>query len=305
MPWFLLAVFGHLTNAAAFVIDKALLSTAFKRSATYAALIGALSAILVVGIPWMPAWPSVETWPAVILFGALFPLALWAFFEALREAEASRVVPIVGSLIPPFTLTGTVVLLGERVSSRQVLGILFLLLATGLLTRGGRGGRVAGRAILTAVVSAVMFAAASVAGKMAFTQAPFWTVFISSRLCAALTGFVIAFADVGASSELRQVFFGKAGSAHRKPGMLAVVGQVSGAIGFFCVNAALAEGSAAIVNALQAVQYAAIVLVAWFGGTRLRAILKEEKTARVMALKGAAIILVGIGLALVSVGGTP
>jgi carbamoyl-phosphate synthase large subunit len=42
-----------------------------------------------------------------------------------------------------------------------------------------------------------------------------------------------------------------------------------------------------------------------YSGTQAVKALKEEKTARVMALKGAAIILVGIGLALVSVGGTP
>ena len=43
MSWFLLAIIGHLSNAIAFVVDKTLLNSTFKRSATYAALIGGFS----------------------------------------------------------------------------------------------------------------------------------------------------------------------------------------------------------------------------------------------------------------------
>ncbi len=76
-------------------------------------------------------------------------------------------------------------------------------------------------------------------------------------------------------------------------------GQASGAVGFVGVQYAISLGSATVVNALQAVQYAAIVLVAWLGGKKLAALLKEDLTRRTLLIKGVAIGLVGIGLVLV------
>ena len=104
MSWFILAIIGHISNGVAFVIDKALLNTALKRSATYAAMVGGLSLATLVAIPWIKEWPTGNLIPIVALFGVVFVLALWAFFEALKRSEATRVVPIVGSLIPILTL---------------------------------------------------------------------------------------------------------------------------------------------------------------------------------------------------------
>ncbi len=137
MTWLLAAIGGHLMNAAAFIIDKSLLTSAFKRSGTYAFVIGMISSSILIFLPTVSWNLSPEGWFAVAIFGSVFILALWAFFEALSHAEASRIVPIVGSLVPVFTLVNSAIFVNERLPIRVLIGLAFLLVATVLLTRGG------------------------------------------------------------------------------------------------------------------------------------------------------------------------
>ncbi len=300
MSWIFLAIIGHLANAAAFIIDKTLLSSTWKSSATYAALIGGLSAVVLVASPWVQAWPQGRALVSSMLFGALFVLAIWSFFEALRRAEASRVVPIVGSLIPIFTLVGTTLILHERITTWQGFGFVCLLLATFLLAKGKSRTRLDDNTIFIAIGSAILFALSSIAGKDAFTQGSFLGVLLLSRGVAAIVGIIIACSVSAARKELvSMVTKKKSGSTQSGSLGLTIVGQTSGSLGFLLVNAAIAQGSAAIVNALQAVQYATIVLVAWIGGKHLQKILKEDVSRSVLIQKGIAILLVAVGLSFI------
>ncbi|MBP6944987.1 EamA family transporter [Patescibacteria group bacterium] len=300
MSWILLAILGHLSNAITFIIDKTLLTSTWKTSATYASLIATLSVVIVVASPWVTTWPTGDALISSIIFGAAFVGSVWAFFEALRHAEASRVVPIVGSLNPLFTLIGAILFLGDTLSPRMGIGFALLLVSTILLARGSSKSRVDSKTIGLAVLAAVLFALSSIAGKDAFAQASFLGVLITSRIAAAIIGILIGLGIKNARQELLSIVKPKAANAPSAPLALALTGQVAGALGFILVNIALAQGSAAIVNALQAVQYAAIVLVAWLGGKRLQLLLKEDVSKKILLQKGFAILLVGIGLWLIA-----
>jgi drug/metabolite transporter (DMT)-like permease len=303
IPWLLLAVSGHLANAVAFVIDKTLLTTTFRRGATYAALISTLSFIVIVAAPWVKVWPALSVWPWVVSFGLFQTLALWAFFEALRQGEASRVVPVVGSLIPLFTLIGTSVFLHERFTIPESFGFAVLIMATILLASGGGVRyRLPPAAIGLALLASLLFATSFVSGKIAYTNADFLGVFVSSRMFAALAGLVLGLLESGARRELGAFFKPGANKVSKATTVWTVTGQLMGAFGFVLLNIALASGSAPIVNALQAVQYAAIALIGWLGGRRLQKLLKEERTTRIFAMKMFAILLTAVGLWLVSYG---
>ncbi len=168
MNGLLIAVGGHLLNAVAFVIDKSLLSSAFKKSGTYAASVGLFSGVVLLLLPWIKVWPAPALWPVIALFGALFVLAMWAFFEALSHAEMSRVVPVVGSLIPVFTLFLAAILVHERLEAQVIFGLALLILATILLTNGGRKGhRIERKTLALCVLAAFLFAVTTVVGKYA------------------------------------------------------------------------------------------------------------------------------------------
>lgn len=300
--WLPIAVLGHLLNACAFIVDKTLLSTAFKRSGTYAAVIGILSSLVLLAAPWTSI-PRVDVWPAIAAFGALFVLAVWTFFEALRRDEATRVVPIIGSLIPVFTLLDTSIFLGERLQPNGYIGFGFLVLATAILANGGGKNRLSMYTIGICVLSAFLFAASSAFGKYGFQQSAFLDVFVWSRVSAVLVALGIAFFAPGVRHELAKLIFIKNSDEAVKESFAAGLmffGQACGASGFLLVQYAISQGSAAIVNALQAVQYAALVLVAWFGGKQLADLLHERRGLSVYLTKGSAIALVAIGLYLVT-----
>lgn len=303
MPWLIAALIGHLANGASFLIDKALLSTAFKRSATYAGLVGLLSVVVAAAIPWMGAWPQGTTLLVALVSGVAFVLALQTFFAALSRGEASRVVPIVGSLIPILTLAGTYTFLGERLTTRHLAGFAILILATAILSSSGGTGRPARATVLFAALSALLFAVASVTGKAAYDAVGFLSGFITTRLAAAATAVVIVtLADPAAGEEIWSMVRPRAGAARKRTRTaagLAIVGQSLGAVGFLFVQLGIAHGSAAIVNALQAVQYAFLVIVAFALRKRAPNLLKENFRPSAVGLKVFALALTVAGLALV------
>lgn len=307
MTWIFFAVGGHLMNAAAFIVDKSLLTAAFKRSGTYAFVIGFISSLILVFLPFVSWDLNLTTWLMIGIFGSVFIIALWAFFEALSRAEASRIVPIVGSLIPVFTLIDSAVFVDERLPARVLLGLVFLLIATVLLTRGGaKKWRLNASTIALCIISAFLFAASSVSGKYAFGQAPFLDVFVLSRFFSITLALMIPLISQTVRIEILSLIRPGERANGPKPIHLVLMaaGQTSGAVGFIGVQYAISLGSATVVNALQAVQYAAIVLVAWFGGKKLATLLKEDLTKRTLLMKGVAIVLVCIGLVLVGLPST-
>jgi drug/metabolite transporter (DMT)-like permease len=303
MTWLLFALLGHVANGAAFLIDKALLSTAFKRSATYAGLVGILSFVVVVAIPWVDRWPSGMNLLISIGSGVVFVLAMWAFFAALARAEASRVVPIVGSLLPILTLVGTSLFLDERLRMMQLVGFALLIMATAILSSSGGSARPSPNVILLSIASSVLFALASVTGKYAYDAAGFLPAFLMTRFAAGGTALIIVLLlDPIAGKELRSMIQ-PAAKTQRKTnmhaGLLAFVGQSLGAIGFLFIQLAISKGSASIVNALQAIQYALLVAVAFALRKRAPKLLGENLSRNVVIVKGLALLLTAAGLALV------
>lgn len=304
MSWLIYAIIGHLANGVAFAIDKMLLKSAFSRSATYAGLVGVLSSVVVLAVPFVDAWPQAGGWILSIVSGSTFIFALWAFFAAMSRAEASRVVPIVGSLIPVFTLAGSFAFLAERLSDKTFVGFGLLIVATVMLSGGKAAGRPSGQTVWLAVTAAILFAISSVTGKFVYDASGFFGAFVVSRLAAALTALgLLALIDVKAGQEawsiIRPAKEGRS-KGSKQPGkiaaILALVGQGLGAIGFVLVQYAMSKGSASLVNALQAVQYAFLVLLALALRKRALQLLGEHLDRKTLLLKGAALAVTALGM---------
>ena len=307
MSWFFLAIIGHLANGIAFIIDKILLKSSFTRSATYAGLVGILSAVVILAIPFVHFWPQNNMWFVAIISGVSFVFALWTFFAALSRSEASRIVPIVGSLIPILTLIGAFTFLGERLSDRTFLGFFFLIVATFLLSSSG-AGKPTKEAVWLAITSAFLFALSSVTAKSVYDTSGFFGGFVTTRIAAAATSFILLTAiDRKAGDEVLQMMHPpkskdkktKEKSAGSKAAVLALVGQTLGAVGFLCVQWATASGSASIVNAMQAVQYALLVVVGIIFAKRAPHLLDEKLTTHTLIIKGSALALTAIGMYLI------
>ncbi|MBP9864316.1 DMT family transporter [Patescibacteria group bacterium] len=306
MSWFIFAIIGHLANGVAFVIDKILLRSAFTRSATYAGIVGGLSAFVILASPFVTVWPDAVSWIIALLSGALFILALWAFFASLSRADTSRVVPIVGSLIPMITLAGSFLFLGERLSDTTFIGFALLIVATFMLSSGSGGDRPSSQTIWLAVTSAFLFAIASVTAKIVYETTGFLGGFVATRIGAAVMSVVVLCVfDRVAGGEVMSIVLPKKvkKTKHKQPGamagVLALVGQSLGAVGFLFVQWATSEGSASVVNAMQAIQYALLVIVALIFSHRAPGLLGEKFTTRSLIVKIIALWMTAAGMYLI------
>lgn len=300
--WALVAILGHISNGAAYIIDKTLLSTSFKRSATYAGTVGLLSIFVVVLMPFGVHIPSWSSWPWIILAGATFVTALWAFFSALSMGETSRIVPIIGSLIPVLTFLGTSQLLHERLSLSQLAGFGALIFSTAILAGGTSKKRIGQKAIWISILAAFLFAVSSVTIKISYINEDFINGFFYSRLIGVLTACIILLIDRKALSEVSRVFSIKRTKKHtlrNSASWLILVGQGLGSIGFVLVQYATDLGSVSVVNALQAVQYVFLVIMAFILAKRSPKLLGEDLTPASVTRKCLGILLAGIGLWLI------
>jgi hypothetical protein len=114
---------------------------------------------------------------------------------------------------------------------------------------------------------------------------------------------LILLSDPRALREVGRAFFGGKknadGPSGKLAGIMVLVGQTLGGLGFVGVQYATSQGSAAIVNALQAVQYAFLVLVAFLFRKKAKTLLGEDLTPGAVIRKLIAIAVAAAGLWLV------
>lgn len=294
MPLWLLIVLGaHAANALAFLVDKFLLSRDVPEPRAYAFAVGALSALGAVLLIFDPTLPRPSDIPLDVAAGATFVVALLLFFTALRRGEASRIVPFIGGTIPMYTFLLSYLFLGERLSPRELVAFVLLVIAAALISREapGEGSRNRG-AYLPASASAVCFAVSAVLMKAVFVAQPFLSGFAWTRIAAFLTAMLLL-----AHGPSRRAILAPRRRQARRTFWLFIGGQVVGAVGFLGVSYAIALASVTLVNALQGVQYAILFVLVLFLGRRFPQ-LRERLTRVVVFQKVAAIVLIAVGLGL-------
>jgi probable blue pigment (indigoidine) exporter len=105
-------------------------------------------ACFLVGAAWLvtgavvPGSVSAEGWAAAVASGILYyAAAYWFYLSALRHVDAS-VAAVSFYLIPVFGVAAAVLLIGERLSASQWLGVAIVLVSTYLVFRGTTGAAV-------------------------------------------------------------------------------------------------------------------------------------------------------------------
>lgn len=298
MPtWLLVVIAAHLLNAVAFVVDKFLLARAVPKPTAYAFFVGMLGAVAFVLLPFDWVVPTPGEAVLDVAAGATFVLALLAFFTALKRGEASRIVPYVGGTIPVWTLILAYAFLGERLAQRELLAFAVLVVGAALIARDPGHGASGGSkrfAYPYASVAAVCFAVSAVLMKAVFLQQSFLAGFAWSRV-----GSVLAALAILAHGPSRRAISAPQQRPHGKLAVLFTAGQVAGALGFLTIQYAISVASPTLVNALQGVQYAFLFLIAALLGRRFPQ-LRERLSSRIVSQKVLAIVVIGIGLAMLA-----
>ncbi|MEX1112528.1 MAG: EamA family transporter [Candidatus Andersenbacteria bacterium] len=303
MTWIVLALIAHVVNALVFIIDKGILNSDSPisqplRLTLYTGLLSG-AAVLLLPFQYAPPTSFVLLWSTVS--GACFLAALWWFFSALKAGEPSRVVPIIGSAVPVFTLLFAWVALGERLQGLELVAVLFLIIGGALLSirvSGTKGLSI--RIIIYILLGGAAFAAHFSASKYLYSGfEPFLAAFVYSRIAVAVLSVLVLL------PLLRAVSPNTSKKSRRKKkkiqwslGGAFLASKVLGTGAFLLQNYAINMGSVTVVNALQGTQYAFVLVLAAVISLKYPRILKEELRRVALIQKITGILIVSTGLIL-------
>lgn len=306
MSWILVAFIAYLLLAVANLFDKFLVDNVISSSKAYAFIACLMGSVVIFIAPWYLDWPGLYWLLINLLSGAIFAVALWLLYEALRRGDASQTLVFVGGITPIFSITFSILFFKEHFSTMEWTGICALLLGilivallpqrrhflSRVMNKLKLSQNIKTGSLVFALFSALAYATYFVLTKYAYSAQEFMSAFIWTRLGAAL--FVLIFL-VGRKNRT-QIF-----KAFQKPGQkkhkfLVVINQLLGSAGFILQNYAIFLGSVALVNAFQGVQYAVLLIISSVLAVLSPKLLKETFSWRIFVQKLVAVCTIGVGL---------
>jgi len=315
--WLILAISAYFINAGVYVADKFLLSKKIHSSIAYAFYVGIWSIFnlfLLFFAPWLPSWRELLL---DLSAGVLFLATLVFWYKALHQSEATRVVPIVGALVPIFSFILSYFFLGETLNNSHLLAFIVLIfggilisvkqtkvyLYQRLITRikniyGSFLGEIHAkyrpmrRLLINSVISALFFAVYYVLMKYIYASQPFIGSFVWSRLGSFIGVLLILLVAPWRQLVVKQ----QRGMKTPKNLFFFFLIRLLAAAAFIMLNWAISLGNVAMVNALQGIQYLFLFLIILLLSTKFPQILKERLGSGVMIQKIIGIMLISIGL---------
>jgi len=302
MNWLIITILAYFILAVVFLIDKYLLVNAIPNPKVYAFLIGIAGLLLLVLIPFVNFYiPSAQQIILSFFAGATFIFALYWFYKALQNFDASQIVPAVGALNPFFVLSFVYIssLGKEFPSNREILSII-LLVAGAVLITIEKGKTINGESMKLSLMAALFFSLSFVLTKYVYLEQPFLNGLIWTRLGGVLMALILFFLW----DDIKKDIFGQKDAFKRKSLGILILNQTAGAGAGLLQNWAIALAPllyVAFINALQGVQYVFLLIFSIVLSFKFPQILKEQITKEVIVQRIIAIFLIGGGLVLLSI----
>ncbi len=311
MSWIFVALLAYFLLAVANLADKFLVDNVLKSAKAYAFVVCSLGLAVFAAAPWLLEWPGFSLFIFNLINGALFAIALWLLYESLQRGEASRVLVLIGGSTPIFSLLLSSLILKEQFPLNQLLGIAIILSGVFLIAFLPKERNLmkrvfvwlkvknekSGLALKFALFSAFFYSLYFISTKIAYNYQSFASSFIWTRLGAFLFAllFLIKVYD---RQEIKKMFKGsKDDKSQTSRGRLFVfLNQIIGSSGFILQNYAIFLGSVVLVNALQGVQYAFILVFSAALSLLAPKILKENFSKRIIVQKSGAVLLIALGI---------
>lgn len=289
------AIIAYLAFAVNSIIDKFLLKRSVKEPGTYAFYIGLLSGLSLLLFPFGFTLPSLQVLGLALLSGALFVYAMVWLFSALQQEDVSRVLPAIGALVPIITFAASFIIVGERLTAREVWGILTLVAGT-LLISWPEEKKISSRQWLKfAGLSAVGFALSFTLAKVVYLEQSFISGLIWTRL-----GMTVAALSLLLFTAVRHDIVHSSKIASNGSRLIFFLGQTLAAIGAILQNYSVSLGSVTIVNALQGTQFAFLFILTWSVSRFYPHILDEDFSPATVRVKLISLIFISLGLLLIA-----
>jgi uncharacterized membrane protein len=286
MSWIFLATGAQLINAVVALIDKYLVTDekALPRPFVYAFysclltggwlviyFIGFIPGLSHVGVPQFSniQTPSIQVLGMSFLAAYTFFMALVSMYDALKQADASDVIPVIGAMSAMSTFGLSYLLLGTRLSPHFMWGIVLLAVGTLLVSQVRFNKTIA----LDTIHSGLFFALHYIAMKGLFEETNFDDGFFWSRICMVL--FTLSLLLV--PSYLEKIT-AQTKSTSAKTGVLVFTNKILAGIAAFMILKATDLGDVAVVQALDGLKFVFILIIGLFLGRLIPAAAGENES---------------------------
>lgn len=302
--WLIAAIFSYLILAVVFLVDKHLLTGKIQNPKVYAFYVGTLGILVLLFIPFTNF--SVPTLPQIsisFLAGAFWIIGLIWFYKALKLFETSRVVPAIGGLTPLFSLTLIYIFSKgkETLNGSDFLAFLFLILGTVLITY--ENSRISLKSLSISGAAAFLFSLSFVLTKYVYLSQDFLNGYIWIRI----GGFLAALCLLFLSKDIKKEIFRKkinyssfiSGFSLSKTAIVFTLNQGAGVVASILQNIAFFLAPliyVALINALQGVQYAFLLVLTLIISLKFPNIMREKISRKIISQKLLAVVFIGVGL---------
>lgn len=282
-------IFQYLIQAVVDLTDKFLISTRKIEPVNYTFYTVATGLILLI------AWPfSYAHIPNIFIIwnlasGILFSLAMYVFFRALAQGEASRVVPFVFALVPIFDVIISI-FTGKNLLTITEFSAIFLLVPGALLVSYEKG-KIWGKHVLLKACSAFLFSSYYALWQYSSQMGPVLNNLMWNRLGAAIILILLLIVP----SYRAKVFSFKNVQNKKSTSALFLFKQVLGGLNFIFLSFLIALGNISIINSLQGVRYVFVLILSFILSKTRNHLIAETHNKTIIMQKTFGIIFIFIG----------
>jgi len=292
MSYLPFALLAYLFNGIAVLIDKFLLTAKIKDPLIYIFYISLFSFAILLLLP-LTHIPSLFVFILASISTVIWTSGLYFMYKALRVGLVSRVIPIIGVLIPIFLMV--VAIFTKSINNSEIIAIIILVLGLVFLTIFEWGGHLEKDELLFEFTSAILFAISYIILRQVFLMDNFITVLVWSRLILMPLAFVLLLVP-----KSRKIILAKdegpSFSLKSKMGVLFMFGQAAGGSSELLITFSVSLATPALVNSLQGSQYLFLFIISLFLGKKFPEIFKEQHTHLKTTFKILGIICIAVGL---------
>ena len=290
MAWIYLVIFAQFLNALVVLIDKHIVtSKTFIKPITYTFFVSVLSVPVVILLPFgLISFPTFNILSISLSIGLSYVFSIFFLYKGLAKADASDVVPVMGTLAAITSFVFGALLLNEKLSEDFVIAFVLLVLGTSLMSYF----RFSRKVLFYSVASGVLFGLSSVFIKLIFFETYFLNGFFWSRMGNVFGALLL----ICWPSNLKTVMSGirQSNSGTR---WLVLGNKFLAGIAFLLIFLGIKLGDISLVNALNGAQFIFILLFAFMFSGKFPNYLyenvhhKETVLQKILALK---FIIIGL-----------
>lgn len=305
MTWIIVAISAYFLGAFAVLTDKFLLgSKRISSPQVYTFYVGVFGLGAFLFAPFGFVVPS--SWQLLIslISGAIYIGGIFALNVSINKAEASRVTPVVFSVVPIATYLISFVVSSEKLTLGQLGGVALLIFG-GLLISFDLPLKLNKRKFFlgfyTSCLAGFLLAVSYVMFKFVYAEQSFLNGFMWTRV----GGFIAALLLLVIPLWRRQIFksFAHAKNPSKKnvgTGGIFLVNKIMGGTSSILLNKAFQLGSVTLVNSMVSLQYVFVLLLVAIVAKKHPKVFAEKLKFWDWAQKIGAIIIIAVGMFFVS-----